>query len=352
MYYMSMRIINPFRIGFLGGLGVLLVFILWNAISAASAILMLVASALFLALGVDPIISWLEKRHVKRALALAIILSILTLIIVLIVFAIVPSINNQITNLTKYTNLTSLLLNADITQILQSSFFGLNTNVILEQIGVWLDRHKETIVGGILQTGIHIVGGVFGTIIVFALTLYFAVSIHTIKDTFYKLIPRSKRTLVIKITENITLSIGKYVLGLFALASINGTLTFIFLTAINGSVPLVFALVAFVGSLIPLVGTILASSVIVLGQLFLGEITSNIWWISIIWFFIYMQIEAYVLSPKIMSNALKVPTSIIVIAALIGGGLMGILGAILAVPIAGGIVILIKEIAIPAQNNK
>ncbi|MEG0027920.1 MAG: AI-2E family transporter, partial [Aurantimicrobium sp.] len=102
-------------------------------------------------------------------------------------------------------------------------------------------------------------------------------------------------------------------------------------------------------ALIPLIGTVMASIIVTLGQLLLAD--GQVALIIGIYFLIYMQVEAYVFSPKIMNKAISIPGSIVVIAALAGGTLMGILGALVAIPIAASIVLIIKEVVIPAQNE-
>jgi predicted PurR-regulated permease PerM len=64
-----------------------------------------------------------------------------------------------------------------------------------------------------------------------------------------------------------------------------------------------------------------------------------------------MQIEAYLLSPRIMNRAVKVPGALVVIAALAGGSLLGILGALIAIPVAASILLIIKQVVIPRQNE-
>ncbi len=69
-----------------------------------------------------------------------------------------------------------------------------------------------------------------------------------------------------------------------------------------------------------------------------------------IWYLIYMQVEAYVISPNVMNRAVKVPGVVVVVAALAGGTLLGILGALIAVPVAAAILLIIKQVIIPRQN--
>ena len=115
----------------------------------------------------------------------------------------------------------------------------------------------------------------------------------------------------------------------------------------------VFAFIAFIGSLIPLVGTISAAVLIVLGQLLLSLGTSQpglpVWVIVAIYYVVYMQVEAYLLSPNIMRRAVKVPGVVVVIAALTGGTLLGVLGALIAIPVAAAILLVIDQVVVPRQ---
>jgi predicted PurR-regulated permease PerM len=127
-------------------------------------------------------------------------------------------------------------------------------------------------------------------------------------------------------------------------------LTFILLTVIGGRAAIVFAFIAFGMSLIPLVGTLTGSIIIVLAQLVLADSTVAL--IAAIYYIIYMQVEAYVVSPKIMNRAVQIPGSIVVIAALAGGSLLGILGALIAIPVAASIVLIVKQVIMPMQEKR
>jgi predicted PurR-regulated permease PerM len=73
------------------------------------------------------------------------------------------------------------------------------------------------------------------------------------------------------------------------------------------------------------------------------------WLIVAIYYLVYMQIEAYILSPNIMNRAVKVPGVVVVIAALVGGTLLGILGALIAIPVAAAILLIIEQVILPRQ---
>ena len=126
-------------------------------------------------------------------------------------------------------------------------------------------------------------------------------------------------------------------------------LSAIFLTIIGAPFPAVLAVIAFFFSLIPLVGTLTGSTIIVLLCL-LGSPQTAI--IAAIYYLIYMQIEAYVISPRIMNRAVSVPGAVVVIAALAGGSLLGLLGALVAIPVAASILIIYRQVLIPRQNER
>ena len=166
----------------------------------------------------------------------------------------------------------------------------------------------------------------------------------------------SRRPKFASIAEQIFSSVGRYVVGQVGLALVNGVLSFIFLsiaTNFGAQLPAVFAFIAFLGSLIPLVGTVSAAVLIVLGQLVLSPVAvpgaPPIWLIVAIYYLVYMQVEAYVLSPNIMNRAVKVPGVIVVLAALVGGTLLGILGALIAIPVAAAILLIIDQVVVPKQ---
>ena len=203
---------------------------------------------------------------------------------------------------------------------------------------------------GVLQAGVGIATGLAGALIVIILVIYFISSLGSLKRGLYLLVPASKRLRFIDISEQISDSVGRYVVGQVTLALFNGVLSFIVLTFIlRVEYSALFAFIAFIGSLIPLVGTITASIVITLGVL-LFDGTPTVFWVAG-YYLVYMQVEAYVLNPRIMTRAVQVPGVVVVIAALAGGTLLGILGALVAIPVAASIQLIVKQVVVPRQNE-
>jgi predicted PurR-regulated permease PerM len=349
-----LRIQNAFRAGLIGTLGVGVGILLITTVGSLATILTYIGAALFLALGLDPAVKWLVSKNFPHWAA------ILTVVVVVLgactglVLSVLPKIIDQTAAfITTLPGIIQSLTTQDWVGYLNNQFGGfIDVNALLASLAAFFQNpsNLSSIAGGAFEVGISIANGVTGTIVIIILTLYFTSTMDSIKNAAYSLVPKSKRATFVRMSEEITTGVGKYVVGQIALALLNGVLTFILLTIIGGKAALVFAFLAFVLALIPLIGTVLATTIIVLGQLILASPETAL--VALIYYLIYMQIEAYVISPRVMSKAVAVPGSIVVIAALAGGTLLGILGALVAIPIAASIILIIKEIVIPAQEER
>jgi predicted PurR-regulated permease PerM len=350
------RIRSAFRAGLAGGLGVLVALAIGGAVTHLATILTYVGAAVFLALGLDPMVTMLQRLRMPRWLAMIIVLVVVLGLVALILFLVVPVIvaqtANLITGIAQYTQ--GLSYKAFLKQVQDAVGSSIDVYSIADQVTSFLQKNAGNITGGVLAVGLGIAGGVGGAVIVIILTLYLTASMPVFKSSLYRLVPMSRRERFAIIAEQIFQSVGRYVMGQVGLALVNGVLSFVFLTVVNAKLPAVFAFIAFLGSLIPLVGTISGAVLIVAGQLLLADPiwpTSGlpIWLIVAIYYLVYMQVEAYILSPNIMNRAVKVPGVVVVIAALVGGTLLGILGALIAIPVAAAILLIIEQVIIPRQ---
>ena len=352
-----MKIQNAFRLGLFGGLGVLVAVLIGTGLGNLATILTYVGAALFLALGVDPAVSFLEKHKVPRPLAIVAVLTAILAVFAGFIFAIIPVIAEQVGNLiTQVPKLVKAIGDQKGLEQWWATYVNwIEYDEALKKVQEWFTGNLENITSGVLNTVFTVVSGVFGGLIVLILMLYFVASLGSIKRAMYQLVPASKREKFIDISEQISSSVGRYVVGQVALGACNGILSFLFLTVlgwIRGDVieyAALLAFIAFLFSLIPLVGTITGSVIITLLVLVFEG------WPAVlvvgIWYLVYMQVEAYVLSPNIMNRAVKVPGVVVVIAALAGGTLLGLLGALVAIPVAASILIIVKQVLIPRQNE-
>ena len=345
------RITNPFRIGLLGGLGVLLALAIGAAIGSLGTILTYLLTAVFLALGLEPIIGFLQRRRLPRWAALLVVVVVALIVVAALVLAVIPLVLQQSAALAKtiaaYSDSSS---QQDLVKQLQS-FVGSSIDVsdTVSNIAAYLQKNAAAIGGGVLAVGVGVAQGIAGAVVVLILTLYFAASLPGFKAAGYRLVPMSSREQFSAIAEQIFAAVGRYVVGQVTLALVNGVLSFIFLSIIHAQLPAVFALIAFLGSLIPLVGTVSAAVIVVLAQVALDPASPATWITAAIYYLVYMQVEAYLLSPNIMNRAVKVPGVVVVVAALAGGTLLGILGALIAIPVAAAVLLILEQVVVPRQ---
>ena len=289
-----MKINNAFRLGLVGTLGVGVGILILSSIVSLSTIITYIGAALFLALGLDPAVSWLEKKKFPRWAAILTVLVAVLGVLTGVIFAIVPIIVDQVANLSD--RIPALVKSVNTSTFLddvQNQFPALDVPTIVKSVTDYLGGNLTTITGAIVASGVAIVGGLFGGLIILILTLYFTASLGSMKRATYQLVPASKRERFADLSEQITTAVGRFVVGQGALAACNGVFSFIFLSIIGAPFPAVLAFLAFLLSLIPLVGTI-TGSVIIVATCMIPGIGSS--WLTVlaagIYYLVYMQIEA------------------------------------------------------------
>ncbi len=259
-----MKIQNAFRFGLIGTLGVGLGLLILMSIVSLSTILTYIGAALFIALGIEPMIAFLERRRFPRWAALVTVLVVIIGAFTALIWAIVPIAVGQATQLVQ--GIVSWVQKGDAEkwfEQLQRQFPTVVNQENINNVVHWLQSNVGNITNGIVQTGLGIVSGFFGVIVVIILTIYFTASLPNIKRASYLLVPASKRARFADLADQVTDSVGKYVGGQVSLALVNGVLSAIFLTIIGAKFPILLASIAFFFSLIPLVGTITGSVIIV-----------------------------------------------------------------------------------------
>ncbi|MFK4762891.1 AI-2E family transporter [Microbacterium sp. ZW T5_45] len=344
--------INPFIFGLFGALGVLVALTIGGIITQLGTVLVYIGFAIFLALGLDPIIAFLERRFsIPRGGSVAIVVAAVLLVFAGVILAIVPILVEQITNLIDngpqmVADIQASGWYKDLTNLFGATFEDAAAAVL---DFVQDPSNLLNIGGGVLAVGSGIAGGFTGVTIVLILTLYFMASLRSMKKVAARFVPAYQRDTFSSLVEDVSGAVGRYVIGQVSLAAVNGVLSLIVLSIIGAPVPALLALIAFIGSMIPLVGTLSASIINALICLVVSPLTAII---AFGYYLVYMQIEAYVLSPRIMSKAVAVPGSLVVIAAVAGGALGGIAGALVAIPVAASIIIIVQKVLFPAQDSK
>jgi len=340
---------GPFRIGFVGTLGVLLALLLGAAVVNLASAITLIFLAIFVSLGLYPVVRNMRARGISANGSILIVLGVFVLVLVILGFMIVPIVSTQATELIR--TLPANLQNIET----QPWFVDLNNTLggNLLTLAEWVQSSAldpavwVTVSGGALRIGAGIVNGTFGLLFVVVLTIYFVSSLDSMKSALYDLVPMSKRTGFIEIAEEIFESIGKYLGGQVTLAAINSVFTFILLTVLGVRYAVILAFIALFVTLIPVIGSVISTTLMTLVSLFNSPSTALI---VVIVMIVYMQVEAYVFSPKIIGKAISIPASLVLIGALIGGTLLGLLGALVASPMVASVLLILKKVVVPRQR--
>ncbi|MFM1983807.1 MAG: hypothetical protein RL723_242 [Actinomycetota bacterium] len=347
----NFRISNAFQLGLLGGLGVLTALLIGGAVTTLANVITYVAAAIFIALGLEPIVTKITTLGVRRRFAILIVMAVLLTVIAVLIASVFPTLASQTANFIK-TAPTVLSGVNDIPLVVQlDNQFGGAISDALVNAGAYLGDSSNwpKMLGGVVQVGLSIFNGFFGALIVLVLSLYFMASMSSFKKWLYSLVADSKREKFADIAEQIANSVGRYVMGQVSIGFIQSALVFILLSITGVPFALVISALAFLLGLIPLVGTITAAVIASLVALSVSPTTAII---VAVFYIVYMQIEAYVISPRIMSRAVEVPGAVVVVAALAGGALLGVLGALVAIPIAASIILIIRQVLVPYQQQR
>lgn len=340
---------SPFFVGFVGAIGVLFAWGLLHVVTQLSSVLLLIVVALFLALGLDPVVQWLQARGLRRGYAAAVVFLGVILVFVGIIALVVPPVVKEAGQLIEAAPdfVDNLLKNRTLRDL--DHQYGIITNVQEELKKRATDQSLWTSVfGGVLGAGKAVVGGLFSAFTVLVLTLYFTASLPTVKASVYRMVPRSRRQRVSFLSEEISRRVGGYFLGQIAVATLNGIFSFIMMTIVGIPYAAVLAVSVGVLGLIPMVGATLGAVLVVIVALFQSGTSALI---VAIYYVVYQQVENYVVSPRIMQRTVSVPGAVTVVAALAGGTLLGIVGALMAIPFAAGLLLLYQEVLLPRQQQ-
>ncbi|WP_460798070.1 AI-2E family transporter [Microbacterium sp. GXF0217] len=345
------RIDRPFVFGFLVTLGGLAAIALGLAITNLSTVLIYIALALFAALGLDPAVRFLERQRMPRPWALVTVLVSLLVLLGLVIWAVVPVVVQQIASFVQdVPGMIRDFQSSDLYATLEAQF-GDNFEDLVGQVQSFLTDpgNIAAIGGGALQVGASIASGISGAIIVLVLIIYFVATLPGMKQAMLRLLPARDRANTEIITDQITDSVGGYVMGMVTLAFINSLVVLLLYSVLGLPFPLLLAVTAFLITLIPLVGSVLFWMIGSVIALFSDPLLALIFAAI---YLVYMQFEAYFLTPRVMSKAVSVPGSLVVIGAMVGGTLLGLLGALVAVPVTASILIIIKKVWVPRQDSR
>lgn len=337
---------HPFVFGFTAALGVITAWLLVQAAANAKSVIVMIVVAMFLAVGLNPAVERLRKFGLPRGAAVAAVFLLVLLFFSGVVASLVQPITEQVNELRKSIPEYVEQLQNNRTLAEWDKRYGLLERA---EKAVNSPDFQNSLTDTATGIGKVAINGVFQTITILILTLYFLSSLPQIKTFFYKLVPRSRRARVALLGDEILDRIGGYVAGQFTIAFIAGVASYIFLSILGVKYGLALSLIVAVTALIPLVGATIGAVVVALVAFLTGTTTDLI--ACVIFYVVYQQVENYVVYPRVMKRTVDVQPAVTIVAALVGAALLGVVGALLAIPTAAAISLLIREVAMPRQET-
>jgi predicted PurR-regulated permease PerM len=331
-------------IGLLGAAGVAVTYGVVQLLVVAADILALIGLSLFLAVGLEPAVAWLTRRGLPRAVAVAAITVTIVAVVVGFLFTAIPVLAAQVQsflrNLPRY---VAQMSDHSTTLGLLDQRFHLQ-----QRLNGWVGDGQADVTNGLLSAGRAVLTGTTSALTVLILTVYLLIDLPSIRRVIYRLTPASRRPRVILIGDEVAVKVGWYVLGNLVTSLIAGITTLVWLLAFGVPYPVILALTVAILDLVPIVGSTVAGVMVSLVAL---TVSLPVAVATAIFFIAYQLVENYLIVPRVIGRAVDVPATATMLAVLVGGAALGLLGALIAIPAAAAIDILLRETVYPRLDE-
>jgi len=301
------------------------------------AVVILVVFALVLVGTLNPLLGWFERRRIHRNLGLALTLLAMTTVVTLLLLVSLPALTRQVVDIvdnapTHRENIVAWLQQSSLTRPLVHSVESFDPQAMLDGAGDQL-----------LEYSSRAILGVGYAVTALVLAVYLLADGQRALGAVYAVVPRGYHVRLARITVELEIIVGGYVRGQLITSAAITVFTFGLLTLCGVDNALALAVFAGLTDVIPFVGGALATAPAVLASIPHGITVTLIVLGSML---AYQEFESRVLVPKVYGRVLRLSAAVVVLALLIGGTLMGILGALLALPVAAALQMVIRELRV------
>ena len=329
---------SPFMIGMMAAFGVAVAYGVIELLVGARSVLIVIGLAMFIAAGLDPIVGWLVRHRMPRwAAVLTVVVCGLAIVAAFLAAAIPPLANEAASLAHQIPHYMHDLQNRNS----QMGRFNVKYH-IQDRLTKLVTNGGGSLVGGVLGAGALVLSTASAIVAIMVLSIYFLAGLPQIKMFAYRLVPHSRRPRVILIGDEILAKVGGYVLGNFITSVIAGLGTYIWLLAWDVPYPLLLGMFVAFLDLIPVIGSTIGGAVVSLVAL---TVSLPVALATLAFYIAYRLAEDYLIVPRIMGRTVQVPAIVSLVAVLIGGVLLGIVGALVAIPVAAAVRLLLQEIA-------
>lgn len=308
-------------------------------------VVLVIVGALIIVGTISPAVQWFEERRMRRGLGIAIVFTTLLIITVLLITMTIPSLVAQATSLLdQEPALRARLVNWLAGSHLSSPLAELLRKVHSGDFARMVTSNVIEISTSVVTILAYILSSVF-------LALYIMIDRDRLRGGFFLVVPRSHHVRLSRVMLNLETIVGAYMRGQVITSVLISVFVFVLLTACGVSNALAIAVFAGVADVLPYIGALLSVGAAVSAALSHGP---TVIMVVLVLMIAYETFESRVLVPRIYGRALRLPPSVILLSLLAGGILYGIAGALLALPVAAAVLMLIEELRVelPGQQEQ
>jgi predicted PurR-regulated permease PerM len=321
--------------------GVLLVIGLAMLLLAIGDIVVLLLVSIVLAFGFQPALSWMERRGLRRGVSVAIGLLGGAGILGLFFWLVLPDVISEIAGLIDKA--------PEYFQEAKEKFPFLADLDQEYDLGGQISGAGGEVAGTLLGLIGSFTSLVFNSLTVLILTIYFTINLPKMRRGVALMLGREDREEFHEIYDESVRRVGGYVLGNLLVSAIAGAVSFAALSIIGVPFAAALAFLTAVLDLIPTVGALIAAFLASLVAAFAGvpQLIATAGF-----YLVYQQVENYVIQPRVMGRTIEMSAPVIILAVLIGGSLLGVIGALLAIPVAAILKVAISELYLESRMEK
>ena len=308
----------------------------WAMTRLLPAVLVLVG-ALVIVGTLSPAVQWLEAHRLRRGLGISIVFIMLLVITLLVVTLTFPELLAQVTSLLEKepalrARLVTSLAGSRLTAPFAETVRIMNYDALMKSFGATAFALSRRV----LEVFAYSLGSIF-------LGLYMMIDRDHLRGGLYAIVPRSQHIRLSRVMMNLETIVGGYIRGQLITCVLMTVFMFILLVACGVPNALAIAVFGGVADVLPYIGIFLTMGPAVAAALGRGPTVAVIVFVLML---AYEEFESRVLVPIVYGRALRLPSSVVLFALIVGGTLLGIVGALLALPVAAAILMLIEELRV------
>jgi predicted PurR-regulated permease PerM len=308
-------------------------------------VLLVVVIALMIVGTLNPAVYLLEARNISRGYCIAIVFGVLVLLVLLLGTLTVPALITQVSSLVQQepalrAQLVKFLASYPMTEFLAVALRNLHYDELIKASGFQVLAFSTQLLG-IVAYG---AGAIF-------LALYIMIDRDRLRGGLFATVPKIHHIRLSRILLNLETIVGGYIRGQLITCLLMGVFMFVLLTACHVPNALALAVFGGIADVLPFIGIFLSMGPAVLASLAQGTVITVVVFVLML---CYEEFESRVLIPVVYGRALRLPSSVVLLALIAGGTLAGVIGALLALPVAATILMLVDELRmeLPGEDEQ